>query len=208
MTLENLSFDVYKPQPLLIVISGPSGVGKDAVLKSLKSRSLAMKFVVTAASRSPRPGEIHGLDYFFVSKEKFEEMIARDELIEYSVVYGEYKGIPKFQVMEALGSGKDSIVRVDVQGAGKLRKLFPGAVLIFLIPGNTGDWYQWIKNRKTETPESLAIRINTAREELQHLHEFDYVVVNTQDCLEETVDTIEDIINAEHHRIPHREISL
>jgi guanylate kinase len=208
MTLENLSFDVYKPQPLLIVISGPSGVGKDAVLKCLKSRSLPMKFVVTAASRPPRPGEVHGVDYFFVSKGKFEEMIANDELIEYSVVYEEYKGIPKFQVMEAMSSGKDSIVRVDVQGAGKLRRLFPGAVLIFLIPSNTDEWYHRIKNRQTETPESLAIRITTARVELQRLDEFDYVVVNADDCLEETVNTIENIINAEHHRIPHRVISL
>ena len=110
----SLSFDLLHPHPLLIVISGPSGVGKDSVLQALKARNLPMHFVVTATTRSPRPEEKHGVDYFFVSLEEFERMIAEDELIEHAIVYNQYKGIPKAQIREAFASGKDVVLRVDV----------------------------------------------------------------------------------------------
>ena len=208
MTEETLSFDLYHPQPLLVVISGPSGVGKDAVLKSLQKRSCDLHFVVTMTSRAPRNGEVDGEDYFFVTREKFEEMIRQDEFIEYAVVYDDYKGIPKPQIRQALDSGRDVILRVDVQGAQTLRRLCPDAVLIFLIPTNEKEWYDRLRNRKTETPESLALRLKTAKKELEYLAEFDYVVVNAQDRLEETVDSIEAIIEAEHHRVQPRKVSL
>lgn len=205
---ENLSFDHYHPQPLLLVISGPSGVGKDAVIKSLQKRELPLHFVVTMTSRAPRPGEQDGIDYFFVSKSKFEEMIEHDEFLEYALVYQDYKGIPKRQIQQAMDSKKDVILRVDVQGAKTLRELCPEAVLIFLVPTDQREWFSRLRDRKTETYESLTLRLKTAAKELEHLPEFDYVVVNAQDRLEETVSTIVSIIEAEHHRVHPRKVTL
>lgn len=208
MAEESLSFDIVHPAPLLVVISGPSGVGKDAVLKAMQKRGLSLHFVVTMTSRLPRDGEVEGVDYFFVSHEKFEELIGKDEFIEHAVVYEDYKGIPKTQIREALVSQQDVILRVDVQGAMTLRSLCPDAILIFLIPSNEKEWYDRLRNRKTETVESLALRLNTARQELEYLSEFDYVVINAQDHLEETVDSIAAILQAEHHRVIPRKVTL
>jgi guanylate kinase len=208
MPEETLSFDFLHSQPLLIVISGPSGVGKDAVLKSLKERKLDFHFVVTCTTRPARLNERDGIDYFFVTKEEFEEMIAQDELIEYAMVYDQYKGVPKFQIRQAMESGKDVIMRVDVQGAARIRNLCPDAISIFLIPKNTEEWLQRLQTRQTETPENLEIRLKTARQEIEQLPDFDYVVVNTQDQLEEAVDSIVAIITAEHHRVKPRKITL
>jgi guanylate kinase len=198
---ESLSFDLYHPQPLLVIISGPSGVGKDAVVRAMQKRGQPFHFVVTMTSRPPRPGEQDGVDYFFTSREKFERMISENEFMEYALVYQDYKGIPKEQIRQAFGSGKDVILRVDVQGAATLLRLCPDAVLIYLIPTNEGEWLERLRNRKTETAASLALRIQTARSELEHLGRFDYVVVNADDQLEEAADTIIAIIDAEHHRV-------
>ncbi len=205
---ESLSFDVLKSKPLLVVISGPSGVGKDAVLKEMQARKLPFHYVVTMTSRAPRKNEVHGVDYFFTSRENFEEMIHQEEFIEHALVYEDYKGVPKPQIREALASGKDVILRVDVQGAATLRKLCPGAVLIFLIPDNEDEWLERLNSRKTETAESLAVRIRTARSEMKEVRSFDYVVVNAQDRLGEAVENIMDIVNAEHHKVHPREICL
>jgi len=205
---ENLSFDVIHPAPLLVVISGPSGVGKDAALKALQKRGLPLHFVVTMTSRKPRPGEVDGVDYLFVSRAKFEDLIQQDEFIEYALVYEDYKGIPKPQIREAMASQKDVILRVDVQGAMTLRRLCPGAVLIFLIPENEKEWLARLRDRKTETPQSLEVRLNTAKHELEYLGEFDYVVVNAHDRLDEAVNTIISIMDAEHHRVIPRKVTL
>jgi guanylate kinase len=208
MPEESLSFDLFHPQPLLVVISGPSGVGKDAVLKSLQKRDLPLHFVVTMTDRPRRDGEVDGVDYIFVTREKFEALIQQGEFIEYAVVYNDYKGIPKSQIREALRSGRDVILRVDVQGAKTLRTLCPDALLIFLIPTDEKEWLDRLRNRKTETPESLALRLKTAKQELEYLSEFDYVVVNAHDRLEDTVDAIMAIMIAEHHRINPRRVTL
>ena len=208
MTPASLSFDLYHPQPLLLVISGPSGVGKDAILQELKRRSLSMYFVVTATTRAKRENEREGIDYFFVSLERFQEMIDRKELIEYSLVYQDYKGIPKAQIQAALDSGKDVIMRVDVQGARKIRAMCPEAILIFLLPTDEEEWLRRLKERETETPESLKLRIDTAADELNCMPEFDYMVVNSHGRLEEAADTIVAIINAEHHRVDSRKVCL
>lgn len=208
MSDETLSFDLFHPQPLLVVISGPSGVGKDAVLKAMQQRGLVLHYVVTMTSRAPRNGEVEGVDYFFVSREGFEALIEQDEFIEYANVYNDYKGIPKSQIRQALASQRDVILRVDVQGAKTLRSLCPDAVLIFLIPSNEKEWLERLRSRKSETAESLALRLDTAKKELENLGEFDYVVVNAQDRLKDTVDTIEAIIRAEHHRVEPRKVSL
>ncbi|RMF48853.1 MAG: guanylate kinase, partial [Anaerolineae bacterium] len=195
-------------EPLLIVISGPSGVGKDTVIQRMKERSLPFHFVVTATTRPPRANERHGVDYFFVSHDEFAEMIEQNELLEYAIVYNDYKGIPKAQVREALASGKDVIMRIDVQGAATIRSLCPDAVLIFLTTGNEEELVTRLTARKTETPEGLKLRIATARKEMQRIVEFDYVVTNPEDQLDEAVDTILSIIHAEHHRVQQRKVTL
>ncbi len=201
-------FDIFHPEPLLIVISGPSGVGKDTVLQRMKERGLPFHFVVTATTRPKRPKEVNGVDYFFVSSDEFARMIEADELLEHAIVYNDYKGIPKQQVRDALASGKDVVMRIDVQGAGTIRKLEPEAVLVFLTTQNEEEMVNRLRARKTETPEGLNLRIATARQELKRVDDFDYVVVNRDFRLDETVDTIRAIIHAEHHRVHPRKVSL
>jgi guanylate kinase len=201
-------FNIYQPQPLLIILSGPSGVGKDTVLQRMMERRLPFHFVVTATTRPIRPNEINGRDYFFVSHDEFARMIEEDELLEYAIVYNDYKGIPKQQVREALASGKDVVMRIDVQGAATIRKLAPEALLVFLTTANEDELVSRLQERKTETPEGINLRIATARKELKRINEFDYVVVNSDFQLDETVDTLTAIIQAEHHRINPRKVNL
>ncbi|MCS6910926.1 MAG: guanylate kinase [Anaerolineales bacterium] len=200
--------DYPQQTPLLIVISGPSGVGKDTVLQRMKERRMPFHFVVTATTRPPRPGEVHGRDYFFISRDEFAEMIEKDELFEWAHVYNDYKGIPKQQVREALASGRDVIMRLDVQGAATVRRLAPEAVLIFLSPGSEAELVRRLSERKTETPEGLKLRIATARREMERMNEFDYCVVNRDMALEATVDQIIAIIAAEHSRVHPRRVKL
>ena len=195
-------------QPLLIVISGPSGVGKDSVLQRMKKRGLPFHFVVTATTRPPRPEEKEGVDYIFVKREAFAEMIEKGELLEYAIVYEEYKGIPKEQVRKALASDKDVLMRVDVQGAATVRKISPEAVLVFLTTSSEEELVQRLQKRKTERTEDLRLRIATARQEFKRINEFDYIVVNRENELDETVDTIVSIISAEHHRVEPRRAQL
>ena len=201
-------FKIVHPEPLLIVLSGPSGVGKDSVLNRMKEHGLPFHFVVTATTRARRPAEVNGQDYFFVSSDEFARMIEANELLEYAIVYNDYKGIPKYQVRDALASGKDVIMRIDVQGAATIRKLVPDAVLIFLTTESEEDMVVRLQARQTETPEGLKLRIATARQELKRAKEFDYVVVNKQSCLDETVSDISAIITAEHRRVIQRKVTL
>ncbi len=177
-------------------------------MQRMKERGLPFHFVVTATTRPQRDNEVHGKDYWFVSTEEFARMINEDKLIEYAVVYGDYKGIPKQQVREALASGMDVVMRIDVQGAETVRKLAPEALMIFITTENEEDLVRRLETRKTETPDSLAIRIATARKELKRVQVFDYVVVNREFHLDETVDSIRAIIDAEHHRVNPRKVEL
>jgi guanylate kinase len=199
---------LFHPEPLVVVISGPSGVGKDAVLQILRKYTRKFHIVVTCTSRPPRANEKEGFDYFFISRQRFEEMIANDEFFEHSLVYKDYKGIPRVQIQQAFDSGKDVVIRVDVQGAEKLRSICPGAILIFLTPDNEEEWVKRLKGRASENAVDLKVRMDTARHEVEQLSLFDYVVVNSTGALEKTVETILDIINAEHHRVDHRKVTL
>jgi len=194
MTEEPLSFDLLHPQPLLIVISGTAGVGKDSVIQELKRRDLPLHFVITATSRPPREGEVDGRDYFFFSPEEFQRRIDNHEFIEHANVYDEFKGIPRWQIEEALSSGKDVVVKVDVQGAATLRRLYPQALLIFVAPRSTDEWCARLIKRKTETPEKLKLRIETAKEEVAQIDMFDYIVVNADGMLEIAVDAPTEIL--------------
>ena len=208
MTNNHDPYPITHYEPLLVVISGPSGVGKDSVIKAMKERDLPFYFVVTATTRAKREDEVHGVDYFFVTTEDFVAMIEDDDLLEYATVYEDYKGVPKAQVRQALESGKDVIMRVDVQGAATIREISPQACLIFLTAQNDAELVERLKLRKPEPPRSLNKRIATAREELQRMHEFDYVVLNRDSHLDEAVDTILAIIRAEHHRTSPQKVTL
>ncbi len=208
---EEYELDVSRflePQPLLIVLSGPSGVGKDVTLARMKELGRPFHFVVTATDRPQRPEEVHGVDYYFVSPEEFADMLERDEFLEHAVVYGQNKGIPKPQVREALASGKDVIMRLDVQGAATVHRIVPDALLIFLMAPSEEELIRRLKERKTESPEDLKKRIAMAREEMKKLPEFDYVVINRDDKLDETVEQIMAIITAEKCRVKQRKIEL
>ena len=210
MTSETITspFVLDPPNPLLIVISGPSGVGKDSVLEEMKSRGLPFHFVITATTRSPRPEETDGADYFFLSQDEFARMIDEGELLEYAVVYQDYKGIPKSQVRKALASGKNVIMRIDVQGAETVRKLAKDALLIFLTPQNEEELIDRLQNRNTEDKESLKLRIATTRQEYNKIDLFDYIVVNKDEQLMVAVDMIEAIIKAEQQRVHQRIVEL
>ena len=194
--------------PLLVVISGPSGAGKDATLNRMEELAYPFHFVVTATTRPRRPNEVDGVDYHFVSEQEFAEMLEKDELLEHAIVYGQHKGIPRKQVREALESGKDVIMRIDVQGAATIRHLVPEAVFIFLTASSEEELSRRLTKRRTETLEGLKRRIATARNEMKRLDEFDYVVVNRDSYLDETVETIAAIITAEKCKVKQRKIEL
>ncbi len=187
--------------PLIIVISGPSGVGKDTIAQMMLDNSDDYRFVVTATTRPARSGEVHGKDYFFLSHDEFAQMIEEDELLEWAVVYNDYKGVPKQQIRDALASNRDVIMRVDVQGAATIRKLIPNAIFIFLTAESEESLIDRLRERKSETIEGLNLRIATARQEMKRLEEFDYFVVNAEDRQQEAVDRILDIISAAHCRV-------
>ncbi len=205
-TLEELA---QRPtQPLVVVISGPSGAGKDSLIRRMKELKVPFHFVVTATSRPPRPDEIDGVDYHFLSRERFEAGIRAGEFLEYALVYGDYKGIPRWEIENALASGKDVILRVDVQGAATLRRLIPDAIFIFVIPASREELMERLRARGTETPDSIARRLQAVEEELKHWAEFDYVVVNRDQRLDEAVKDILAIIRAEHCRAHPRRIPM
>lgn len=206
--VDALYTNLNNPRPVLVVISGPSGVGKDATLNQMKQSNHPFYFVVTATTRPKRPAEIDGVDYHFVSVGEFAEMIEQGELLEYAVVYGDYKGIPKKHVREALASGLDVIMRIDVQGAATIRKLVPNAVTIFLIAENEEELVRRLRDRKTEDPDKLKMRIATARQELKRIVEFDYVIANRVDALGETVDKVLSVIRAEKSRVDWSPVEL
>ena len=204
----NPLLDGRPAQPLLVVLSGPSGVGKDSILMRMRDIGFPFHFVVTATSRAQRPGERDGYDYHFVSKERFEEMIARGELLEWAEVYGHYKGIPKREVGQALQSGRDVILRIDVQGAATIKRLAPDAVFIFLAPGSFDELHNRLQWRRTESPDQMEQRLAMARREMDALDTFDYVVINREVHLDDAVGQIRNIMSAEKQRVRPRRVVL
>lgn len=193
---------------LLVVISGASGVGKDAVVRNMKKRGYPFHFVVTATDRPPRPEEVAGVDYFFYTTAQFEHMIAAGELLEHARVYSQYKGVPKESIWQALTSGVDAIMRVDVQGARTVKGLIPAAVTIFLSCESEQELIMRLRQRRTDSEEQLQRRLATAREEMSHMPEFDYVVINPHDSPDDAVDDIGAIMRAEHCRSRREAITL
>jgi guanylate kinase len=199
----------HRPRyPLLIVISGPSGVGKDTIARLMLEERADFHFVVTATTRLPRKGEVDGVDYVFLTSDAFAQMIEQDELLEYAIVYNDYKGVPKQQIRDALASGRDVIMRLDPQGAATIRRLVPQAICIFLMAESEEAMVHRLRERKSETAEGLSLRIATARQEMKRLNEFHYVVVNADERQEETVANILSIVDAEHCRVQQQPIQL
>jgi len=193
---------------LLLIVSGPSGVGKDSVVQRMKEQGHPFRFVVTATDRLPRPTEVHGRDYFFYTTAEFERMIEQGELLEHACVYGQYKGIPKAHIREALASGQDVIMRLDVQGAATVKRLIPEAITVFLMCESEEELISRLRERRTESEEALGQRLKIAHEEMARMAEFDYVVFNRRDALDEAVDDLVAILRSEHCRTHPRRISL
>lgn len=184
--------------PLLVVVTGPSGAGKDSVLARMRSLGRPYHFAVNATTRAPREGEVEGADYYFVSEDRFREMVENGELLEHAVVYGQHKGVPKGPILQALRSGKDVIVRADVQGARYIKSVAPGAVTIFVTAPSLPDLERRLTARAADSPEQIELRLRTARSEVAAAGEFDYVVVN--DDLDRCVAEVEAILARERER--------
>ena len=200
---------VRRPAPaLLVVLTGPSGVGKDVTLERMRDLKVPFHYAVTVTTRKQRPGEINGTHYFFVSDEEYDRMLDREQLLEHAEIYGNRYGIPRNQVVGPLKRGKDVIIKADVQGARTLREKEPEAVFIFLAPPSMEEQARRLYQRKTEDPQELARRLEVARQEMHELAHFDYLVVNHSNMLDDTVHTIEAILQAEKRRVRPRRIRL
>jgi len=200
--------DLFAPafSPLLIVLSGTAGAGKDSVIRRMRERDVPFEFIVTATSRPSRPGEENGRDYVFLSVAEFQSMIRNDELLEHAVVYNQHKGIPKKPVLEALASGRDVLLRVDVQGAATLRRQYPQAVTVFLSAASKEELTRRLLRRGADSAEQVALRLRTALEEMNRIPEFDYRVVNADGGLDAAVDGMIAILRAEHARATPRKV--
>jgi guanylate kinase len=186
--------------PLFVVLSGPSGAGKDAVLDEMARRGLHFHRVVTCTTRPPRDGERDGVDYFFISNAEFDRLIETGGLLEHAVVYGNGYGVPRQQVADKLREGLDVYVRTDVQGAASIRKLAPGAVLVFIAPSSLDEIEERIRARGADDEETVRRRLDTARDEMARRREFDYVVENEPGRLDATVDRLIEILDVERLR--------
>lgn len=194
--------------PLLIVLSGPSGVGKDSVIGRMKEMSLPFHYAVTLTTRPRRVSESDGVNYYFTTEASFQHMVKEGELLEWAKVYERWYGVPRRQVKEALDSGRDVLVKVDVQGAVTIKNLLAGAVLIFLAPPSVEVQEERLRQRRTESPADLKLRLETFHEEMKSLPLFDYIVVNPQGKLDSAVSQIEAIVAAEKCRVNPRVVEL
>lgn len=195
-------------RPRVFIISGPSGVGKDAVIEQLRARLPEAFFAVTATTRDRRPGEIDGVHYFFLSEEDFRARLAEGEFLESATVYGNLYGVLKGPVRSAIARGQDVFIKVDVQGAAEIRRLIPHAISIFLAPESASTLLQRLRHRKTDDPAELMTRFATATRELAAAAEFDYVIFNKQDRLDEALNEIAAVVRAEICRTDQKEIHL
>ena len=200
--------DVKSTPPLLIVLSGPSGVGKDAVLARMRRSERPFHYVVTATTRPKRAREKNGLDYHFLSPNEFQQMIDRHQLLEWANVYGNYYGVPIDEVSPALSKGLDTIVKVDVQGAAAINRILPQAVFIFLMPPSLEALGRRLKRRRSESSQNLALRLAKAKKEIRRLPLFHYVITSHQNKLDEVVSRIDAIVTAEKCRVKPRTVKL
>ena len=195
-------------QGLLFVLSAPSGAGKDTVIQALQAQGADFFVVPSVTTRAPRVGESEGHPYYFVDQKSFDRMVARNELLEYANVHGNWYGQPRQPIREKLSAGRDVLLKIDVQGATTVRRLVPEAIFIFLHPGSSEDLIQRLEARSTETAEEIQLRLNNAKTELAEQHWYDYLVFNRHGHLQQAVADLRAIIRAEHCRVTPRHIAL
>lgn len=183
-------------RPLLVVLSGPSGAGKDALLDEMERRGHNFHRVVTCTTRAPRENERDGVDYYFLPRAEFEELIAAGGLLEHATVYGEYYGVPAQQVLDELAAGRDVFVRTDVQGAASIKKLMPDAVLVFIAPSSLDEIESRIRERGADDEARVQRRLATARSEMARAADFDHVIVNAPGELAATADRLAEVLAA------------
>jgi guanylate kinase len=196
------------PRPLVIVLSGPSGVGKDFILSRLKENGPPLGFITTCTTRPPRPAEVDGQDYRFLARGEFERLLAQNELLEHASVYGYLYGVPKQPVREALARGQDVFLKVDVQGARTIKQTLPEAVLVFLAPPSLAELSARLRGRRTESPADLERRLQTAAVEMNEVSIFDYVIINHNGGADTVVAELSAIVTAEKLRVRPREYTL
>lgn len=194
--------------PLVIVISGPSGVGKDAILARIKEKGYPFAFITTVTTRPRRSNEKHQVDYNFISVDEFQKLLRSGGLLEWAKVYGNWYGVPKGPLKEALARDQDTIIKVDVQGAANLKKILPGAVFIFILPPSMSELSNRLMQRCTETEGDLTLRLKTAEVEMQQLSNFDYIVLNPCNDIDSAIENILAIVKAEKCRVNPRQINL
>lgn len=194
--------------PLLVVLSGPSGVGKDAVVARMRELKRPFYYVVTATTRPCRSGEKDGVDYHFLAQEEFQRMIAAGKFLERAKVYGNYYGVPRDEIAQGLSRGMDVLVKVDVQGAATIKKILPQAVFIFLTPPSMRDLERRLKQRHSESSAELGLRLAEAGKEIENSSFFDYVVTSHHGELDEIVSEIDAIVTAERCRVNPRNVAL
>ena len=182
----------------LTVVSGFSGVGKGTVMKSLLDRYEGYALSISATTRAPRPGEQHGVEYFFITKEAFEELIASDGLVEYAQYCENYYGTPRAFVEQQLSEGKDLILEIEIQGAMKVRRIFPDATLVFVMPPDTEALMQRLRGRGTESREVIDQRIRRAAREAEGIEDYDYILIN--DEIDHCADELHHLIRARKMR--------
>lgn len=194
--------------PLLVVFSGPSGVGKDTVIRAVKGSGFDIHHVVTCTTRPPRVGEVNGRDYYFVTKDEFARMIACHELLEYADVHGWRYGTPMAEVKNAFGRGQDALLKIDVQGGLQVKRRIPQAVFVFLSPPTVEGLLGRLRSRQTESLQELEQRTRDAHFELAQRNAYDYVIVNQEDDVDTAADQLKCIITAEKLRIHRQPIEL
>jgi guanylate kinase len=205
---KDLSGKISAANPLVIVISGPSGVGKDAILNRMKERSYPCEFITTVTTRRQRASEKDNVDYHFISPDEFQELLKNKGLLEWANVYGNWYGVPKAPVKSALDQNRDTIIKVDVQGASNIKKILPEAVFIFIAPPSLVELSKRLTQRYTETAGDLEIRLKTAQNEMQQICLFDYVVLNQCNEIDAAIQEIQAIVTAEKCRVTPRKIVL
>jgi guanylate kinase len=202
------------PGAMLIIISGPSGVGKDTIIDALRRRESERgqvgqrHYVVTCTTRAPRAGEVDGVDYFFISREEFLRIRAARGFLEANEVHGNWYGSPRDQVRQALVAGRDVILKIDVQGAQVVKEQVSEAVLIFVIPPSLETLFQRLRARATETADELELRQGNAALELARQDDYDHVVTNEDGQVDRTAERIEQLIAVEHLREPDRRVRV
>lgn len=192
---------VPRNKSLLFVLSGPSGVGKDAVLDRMKESSFPLTYIVTMTTRPRRESETDGTDYTFVSEKEFHDLIDGGGLLEWANVYGNWYGVPRREVETALNGGSDVMVKVDIQGVDTIRRIIPDSISIFLVPPSLEELSKRLTQRKTESATSFELRLKTASEEMKRAKDFDYVVVNRWGEIEQALSNIQAIVTAEKCRV-------